>query len=170
MNLSQNLVPIWVTYLSQDLVTKMSQKMVTNSVSHQIWWQICHHIWWQIQWVTKFGDKFFTKLGEKFGDHQIWWQICHQICHQIPWGSYMISDGGSTAKHSKAIFKWVDWIVIRAPCSADVAIEMSQKCGTHRQPASREDNGQKESGKSQKSFPGLVWFSQYRVIQRDCHK
>ena len=89
MNLSQNLVPIWVTYLSQDLVTKMSQKMVTNSVSHQIWWQICHHIWWQIQWVSKFGDKFFTKLGDKFSDHQIRWQIRHQICHQIPWGSYM---------------------------------------------------------------------------------
>ena len=89
MNLSQNLVPIWVTYLSPNLATNMSPQMVTNSVSHQIWWQICHYIWWQIQWVTKFGDKFFTKLGEKFGDHQIWWQICHQICHQIPWGSYM---------------------------------------------------------------------------------
>ena len=70
MNLSHNLVPIWVTYLSPNLVINMSLQMLTNSVTPQVWWQIWYH-WWQIQWIIKFGEQFspnlvITKFGDKF--------------------------------------------------------------------------------------------------------
>ena len=88
MNLSQNGVTSWVTYLSQNFSINFSQNFSHNLVNcqirwwichriwcqfgwhicHKIWWLKCHKKWWQIQWVTKFGDKYVTISGDKFSE------------------------------------------------------------------------------------------------------
>ena len=88
MNLSQNGVTSWVTYLSQNFSINFSQNFSHNLVNcqirwwicHRIWcqfgWHICHKIWWlkfhkkwwHIQWVNKFGDKYVTISGDKFSE------------------------------------------------------------------------------------------------------